>query len=91
MPLSLVGRMSASSAESAVQCAGVHHRKSPGAGKLLEAATGVEPVMMLKRLLTRHVRADHFTYGHLLYAFESGAFTTILRRLQQLYDARNDR
>ena len=32
-------------ADSEVLCAGAHHRKSPDAGKLLEAATGVEPVM----------------------------------------------
>lgn len=32
------------------------------------------------------VRADRFSYGRLLYVFESGAFTAILR-LQQLFDA----
>jgi hypothetical protein len=44
-------------------------------------------VETLRRLLTCHVRADHFTYGHLEYAFESGAFTAILRRLQGLCEA----
>jgi Family of unknown function (DUF6508) len=48
-------------------------------------------VETLRRLLTCHVRADHFSYGHLQYAFESGGFTAILRRLQQLYDARHER
>ena len=46
-------------------------------------------VETLRRLLTCHVRAGHFTYGHLLYAFESGAFTAILRRLQHTYDVRD--
>ena len=32
-------------ADSAVSYAGAHDRKSPGAGKLLEAAAGVEPAM----------------------------------------------
>jgi hypothetical protein len=45
-------------------------------------------VETLRRLLTAHVRADHFTYGHLLTTFKSGGFTAILRRLQQLYDGR---
>ena len=45
-------------------------------------------VETLRRLLTCHVRADHFTDGHLLYAFESGGFTVILRRLQHLYHRR---
>ena len=33
------------SADSDILCAGAHDRKSPGAGKLLEAAIGVEPMM----------------------------------------------
>jgi hypothetical protein len=36
-----VGRI----AESENRCATAHHRKSPDAGKLLEAASGVEPLM----------------------------------------------
>jgi hypothetical protein len=36
-----VGRI----AESENECAGAHDKKAPDAGKLLEAATGVEPVM----------------------------------------------
>lgn len=45
-------------------------------------------VETLRRLLTAHVRADHFSWGHLLATFESGGFTAILRRLQRLYEAR---
>ena len=45
-------------------------------------------VETLRRLLTAHMRADRFSYGHLLTTFESGGFTAILRRLQQLCDAR---
>jgi hypothetical protein len=44
-------------------------------------------VETLRQRLTAQVRADHFSYGHLQYAFESGAFTAILRRLQLIYDA----
>jgi hypothetical protein len=45
-------------------------------------------VETLRRLLTCHMRADRFTEGHLVYAFESGGFTAILRRLQQLHRRR---
>lgn len=48
-------------------------------------------VETLRRLLTCHVRADRFTSGHLQYVFESGGFTAILQRLQQLYQARYGR
>jgi hypothetical protein len=44
-------------------------------------------VETLRQLLTAQVCADHFSYGHLQYASEPGAFTAILRRLQQIYDA----
>ena len=45
----------------------------------------------LRRLLTAHVRADHFSYEYLLATFESGGFAAILRRLQQLCDAHHER
>ena len=48
-------------------------------------------VETLRRLLTAHVRADRFSSGHLLYAFESGGITAILRRLRQLYVIRYGR
>ena len=48
-------------------------------------------VETLRRLLTAHVRADRFTCGHLLYAFESAASRRILRRLRQLYITRYGR
>ncbi len=48
-------------------------------------------VETLRRLLTAHVRADRFVSGHLAETFESGGFTAILRRLQQLYEARRRR
>ena len=40
-----------------------------------------------RMLLSAHVRADRFTEGHLLHAFESGHIVAILDRVRALVDA----
>ena len=40
-----------------------------------------------RMLLTAHVRADRFSEGHLLQAFESGYIVAILERVSALVDA----
>ncbi len=44
-------------------------------------ALGGADVLTLRKLLTFHVRADRFSEGHLISAFEKGHITAILRRL----------
>lgn len=44
-------------------------------------ALGGADLLTLRKLLTFHVRADRFSEGHLISAFEKGHITTILRRL----------
>jgi ADP-ribosyl-[dinitrogen reductase] hydrolase len=39
----------------------------------------------LRRLLTAHVRADHFNEGHLAAMFEKGHLVAVLRRLDEIY------
>lgn len=43
-------------------------------------------VTTLRALLSMHIAGGRIVTGHLLTTFESGGFTVILRRLQQLYD-----
>lgn len=43
-------------------------------------------VTTLRALLSMHIAGGRIVTGHLLATFESGGFTAILRRLQQLYD-----
>ncbi len=42
-----------------------------------------------RMLLAAHLRADRFTEGHLLHAFESGHIVRILRRVEWLIDRRS--
>jgi hypothetical protein len=48
--------------------------------KALETAD----LLTLRKLLTVHVRAEHFSEGHLASVFESGHIAAILRRLKQI-------
>jgi len=44
-------------------------------------------LLTLRKLLTTHVRIDHFIEGHLASVFESGHIVAILRRLKQIRDS----
>jgi ADP-ribosyl-[dinitrogen reductase] hydrolase len=47
-------------------------------------------LLTLQKLMTKHVRADRFSEGHLAQMFETGEIVMILRRLAEIQIYRND-